>query len=1075
MSKEIMTTLRSKTKKLSGDKVKTGPCIFPYKYKGTEYNECYKGKNGDWCATEVDENGKMKKYAFCKTENKTEKKTSKKAKSKAKPTTSKPKSVKKKSVSKEKQDATAIPKSVAAPKAAPKKLKSSKFKVKNPLDGIEDKYLVKSDQTVVPNTWELPNRKTFPNWMFVNYKPYLAVKNSMKTGGEGKFSFFKHQKLVKDYLQTMSPYRGILLYHGLGVGKTCASIGIAEGFRSDRKIVILLNKSLKKNFRVNLMKCGYDYFRTNQNWTFVSLKKTDPLFRYARYLGISSQFIDKHGGCMIADFSKKPNYDNLSDEHRELLNNQINHMIDQKYEFIHIDGLNKKKLEKMVEDRILDNKLLIIDEVHNLTNAMSKDKPGFRAKYIKKLIMEAQNLKLVFLSGTPMINKLYEAGQMFNLLRGYIEQFVIRLTPAGNNYRSIASLEEVLVQITDSGLIDQIMLDKKNKVVSFTRLPLGFRNLGNEGIINDPSNDIENKPFIELLTNKLSEMGYKSAVTLEKHTAFPEEESTFLSMFFDGARNKIKNPQLFQARSMGLISYFKTNDKSLLPEVTKNDTVLVDMSDYQFNNYSVIRKKEIEQDKNKRKKKTVAKKKKEEEEGEKSSYRAYSRMHCSFVFPETIERPYPNAELVDEDLDLLENTTGYVDEDNSLDEDTLALELSKEKKAKIKQYERSKEKALKKLDKEKYDYLVVNDPEKLPKYSPKYNRIISDILKSLGNVFVYTEYRSLEGISVFQICLKANGYAPFLLNKLEDGDYEQVFENEEDRDKPKYALWGGDPEYSDIIRKVYNNEFSLLPPKLVAQIKSTTKTNLRGETIKVLLTTKTGAEGIDLKNVRQVHIIEPFWNPVRVNQVKGRAVRVASHVELPPKERKVEITTYLASIKQKHLKADRIIMDDSDGMSSDQVLFNISKRKLDLMEDLLKLINSASIDCALNRAETVSKDNQFECLSFGQTKERNYASIPDISKEVVDSERVRVVKTKTWEPTFIKIPIRGKQVEFAMKKSDSPSKPSILYSGKDLRAGIVTDPLGEIKVMEDGKSRITFYKRGGCSCQFKTKKNKDKK
>jgi hypothetical protein len=677
-----------------------------------------------------------------------------------------------------------------------------------------------------------------------------------------------------------------------------------------------------------------------------------------------------------------------------------------------------------------------------------------------------------------MINKLYEAGQMFNLLRGYIEQFVIRLTPNGNNYRTIASLDEIVVQITDSGLVDQIMLDKKNKVVSFTRLPLGFRNLGDEGLINDSSNDLENGPFIELLTNKLSEMGYKAAVTLEKHTAFPEEESTFLSMFFDGAQNKIKNPQLFQARSMGLISYFKTNDKSLLPEVTKNDTILVDMSDYQFTNYSVIRKKEIEQDKNKRKKKTVAKKKKEEEEGEKSSYRAYSRMHCSFVFPETIERPYPNAELISEDLDLdlLENTTGHIDEDNSLDEDTLALELSKEKKAKIKQYERSKEKALRKLDKEKYNYLVANDPEKLHKYSPKYNKIISDILKSVGNIFVYTEYRSLEGISVFQICLKANGFAPFVLNKLEDGDYEQVYENEEDRDKPKYALWGGDPEYSDIVRKVYNNEFSLLPPKLVAQIKKTTKTNLRGETIKVLLTTKTGAEGIDLKNVRQVHIIEPFWNPVRVNQVKGRAVRVASHVELPVKERKVEITTYLASIKKEHLKADRIIMDDSDGLTSDQVLFNISKRKLDLMEDLLKLINSASIDCALNRAETVSKDNQFDCLSFGQTKTRNYASIPDISKEVIDSERARVVKTKTWEPTFIKIPIRGKQVVFAMKKSNSPNIPNILYSAKDLRAGIVTDPVGEIKVMEDGKRKITFYKRGGsCNCGLKTQKYKFKK
>ena len=76
---------------------------------------------------------------------------------------------------------------------------------------------------------------------------------------------------------------------------------------------------------------------------------------------------------MIIDFSKKPNFEDLSESNREL-ETQINHMIDQKYEFIHIDGLNKKKLEKMVEDHVLDNKLLIIDEVHNLTNAMAKGK-----------------------------------------------------------------------------------------------------------------------------------------------------------------------------------------------------------------------------------------------------------------------------------------------------------------------------------------------------------------------------------------------------------------------------------------------------------------------------------------------------------------------------------------------------------------------------------------------------------------------------------------------------------------------------------------------------------------------------
>ena len=46
---------------------------------------------------------------------------------------------------------------------------------------------------------------------------------------------------------------------------------------------------------------------------------------------------------------------------------------------------------KLIQDVDLNDKLLIIDEVHNLSNAMAKVSPGVRGKYLKKLIMEASN------------------------------------------------------------------------------------------------------------------------------------------------------------------------------------------------------------------------------------------------------------------------------------------------------------------------------------------------------------------------------------------------------------------------------------------------------------------------------------------------------------------------------------------------------------------------------------------------------------------------------------------------------------------------------------------------------------
>ena len=66
-----------------------------------------------------------------------------------------------------------------------------------------------------------------------------------------------HQKLVRDYMNLYTPYRGILLFHGLGAGKTCGSIAIAEGgMKNDKKVFVLTPASLKTNYFEELKNCG---------------------------------------------------------------------------------------------------------------------------------------------------------------------------------------------------------------------------------------------------------------------------------------------------------------------------------------------------------------------------------------------------------------------------------------------------------------------------------------------------------------------------------------------------------------------------------------------------------------------------------------------------------------------------------------------------------------------------------------------------------------------------------------------------------------------------------------------------
>ena len=70
-----------------------------------------------------------------------------------------------------------------------------------------------------------------------------------------------HQKIVKTYINPKTPYRGLLLYHGLGSGKTLSAIAVSETFKTQRKTVVFLpGQSLEDNFIHELEKCGNKHY-----------------------------------------------------------------------------------------------------------------------------------------------------------------------------------------------------------------------------------------------------------------------------------------------------------------------------------------------------------------------------------------------------------------------------------------------------------------------------------------------------------------------------------------------------------------------------------------------------------------------------------------------------------------------------------------------------------------------------------------------------------------------------------------------------------------------------------------------
>lgn len=124
--------------------------------------------------------------------------------------------------------------------------------------------------------------------------------------------------------------------------------------------------------------------------------------------------------------------------------------------------------------------------------------------------------------------------------------------------------------------------------------------------------------------------------------------------------------------------------------------------------------------------------------------------------------------------------------------------------------------------------------------------------------------------------------------------------------------------------------------------------------IKAILISPAGSEGISLSNVRQVHILEPYWNEVRIKQLIGRAIRQCSHKDLPLDDRYVDIFRYKA------LKLNNKI-------TTDQKIESLSLEKDKLINTFLKLIKEAAVDCELLKNVNMIEE-KYQCFKFEEPK-----------------------------------------------------------------------------------------------------------
>lgn len=871
---------------------------------------------------------------------------------------------------------------------------------------------------VQPSNWILPNRIDFGKYIYNTFNPSKYPKNNKSKSGcecddtscdvpSDVISLFPHQRIITDFVQFDSPYKGLLLYHELGSGKSAASIAASEGYIGKKKVFIMTPASLVQNYVNELLKMSKTGLNMKKSWTLLKINKTSTsaqtilLNKYS----ISSKFVKKDGLVWIPLYDKdipdavilqdKIQYSKLMPTEKRKIEDTMIEIIENRYTFISYNGLTQNLVNKLSKEGF-DDSFIVIDEVHNFISRVVNGSKLARNLYNK--MISATNNKIVLLSGTPIINNPYEISTLVNLIRGYMNVYKLNFLKKSESATNNQIIEQLIKEDLYKYIDNIYIINNKEKYIDLTLLTTNFvRNKNDDiDIIKQEWYMNEREVVERIITsiNQIPKISISKLFKTENKVALPSKKEDFNDMFIDSSDEDnptIKNMDIFKRRILGTLSYFKTSGTEYFPKVVPMNIKYLDMTSEQLTKYAEVRDEErMIDDANKRNNRSN---KNANIMTEKQSvYRAFSRMVCNFSFPKDIKRNYPNniRKLLKSELNINND-----DNDDSDDDKDLEIQKKEELKKVKEQYDKEITKALNDL--EDKNHLSLENLK--TKYSPKYAEMFDDIATSPGTVLVYSQFRNVEGLGIFAKVLENQEYKEINIKKTANGyELEDMSVFDKKYDNKRFVIFNSDRTKTNIMMNLFNGSFNLLPDSIKQQLQDNVenyKDQLYGKLVKVMMITQSGAEGISLKNVRRVLIMEYYWNSVRINQVIGRAVRTCSHEMLPLQHRNVEIFAYIMRLTKKQLENDFTIRRLDNGLTTDQHILDIATKKENIINGFLTMLKTTAFDCIINSLQNEPLKNGYRCYNWpinANRKELSYTNDIKSDNTILKYKKLQVEK-----------------------------------------------------------------------------------
>lgn len=695
------------------------------------------------------------------------------------------------------------------------------------------------------------------------------------------FELMPHQIFVKNFMSFNTPYNSLLMYFGLGSGKTCAAIGVAEETRTHMKqigmnksIFIVASPNVQDNFRLQL----FDENRLkleNGVWTIQSCV----------------------GEALLSEIN--PTY--LKTMKKDRIVNQIKSIISEHYVFmgytqfanfiqdsVEIKGVSytreeKDRIKKQKIRSVFNNRLIIIDEVHNI-RITRENKNKKTAELLMDVVKHADNTRLLLLSATPMYNSYEEIIWLTNLMNLNDKRGTIKISDVFNKDGDFHEKDE---KHPESG--KELLTRKLTGYVSYVRgeNPYSFpfrvypEGTGFGGNVRYPTLQMNGKPMD------------------------PQQTIKYLPLFLTTLRPNGHQQRVYDY----VIKYMRTYDP----------TIHVDIDPSQMDSFGYI-----------------------------ALQRPLEALNMTYPWYDFEQRR--GESTPEEEKYLISNMLGS---------QGLANTMS------------YKEMAGDKPLRYNYEYRDLRhgrifSPENIGNYSSKIAQICEMIQRSQGIVLVYSQWID-AGLVPLALALEEMGFTRYGSEThtkplFKDPPVEPI-DAMTMKPKSEALAENGTFHHAKYVMITGDMVFS---PNNDADLKYlNAPRNRDGKYVKVVLISKAAGEGVDFKNIRQIHVMEPWFNMNRIEQIIGRGVRNLSHCQLPFEQRNVEI--YLHSIQ------------NGETETADLYIYRLAEKKSVKIGQVTRLLKETAVDCILNVGQT-----NFTAEKLRQLAKNNVVTIQISSGKTVE-------------------------------------------------------------------------------------------